>query len=307
MNNVIIIGGGPAGLTAAIYTSRANVKTLLLEPELEGGQAALTLSLENYPGSVKGDSGMDIAMRMREQAVSFGTEIVKERVESVEVDGDEKVVKTDGGEYRAKYVIVCTGSKPNTLGVPGEEKFVSRGVSYCATCDGAFYQNGDVYVIGGGNSAVEEALYLANLGAKVHIVHRRSELRAEGFLADQAKNHENIEILWNTELKELWGEKALENLVLYNNKTDERFVIEKKNRPLGVFIYVGIKPQTEFLEGLLDLNKGQVPVDKHQMTAVDGIYAAGDIVDKDFKQVVTACSDGCIAAMDVARRITQYD
>lgn len=307
MYDVIIVGGGPAGLTAAIYTSRARLNTLLLEPNIEGGTLALTTSIENYPGTVDGETGLSLGMRMKKQAESFGTKIVKEKVASIAVEGEEKVVKTGAGEYRAKYVIVATGSAANSLGVPGEADFVSRGVSYCATCDGAFYQGGDVYVIGGGNSAVEEALYLASLGAKVHIVHRRDSLRAEAHLAEQAEKNENIEIHWNTELKELWGNNVLERIVLYDNVADKKFIVEKKNRPFGVFIYVGMKPQTEFLEDLLELNKGYVPVDSNQMSAVDGIYVAGDIVDKSFRQVITACGDGCIAAMAVAKRIVQYD
>ena len=306
MYDVIIIGGGPAGLTAAIYTSRAHLSTLILEPQLEGGQMAQTLSVENYPGVLEDDTGMAIGMRMKKQALSFGAEIKKERAEKIEVDGDEKIVSTSKEDYRAKYVIVATGSTPNQLGVPGEAEFVSRGVSYCATCDGAFYGNGEVYVIGGGNSAVEEALYLANLGAKVHIVHRRGELRAEGFIAEAAKKNENIEIHWHTELKEIKGDMMVEGLVLYNNETGETTAIEKGDKPLGIFIYVGQQPQTEVLAPLVELKRGYVPVDENCMTEVDGIYAAGDIVDKKFRQVVTACSDGCTAAMAVAERIVQY-
>ena len=307
MYDLMIIGGGPAGLTAAIYASRAHLNTVVFEPELDGGQMALTMSLENYPGALADDSGMAIAMRMAKQAASFGATTIRERVIAVEDMGDKKIVKTEGGSYEGKYVIVATGSKPNRLGVPGEEEFVSRGISYCATCDGAFYQNGDVYVIGGGNSAVEEALYLANLGAKVTIVHRRDSFRAESFLAKKALAHENISVLWNTELKEVVGDAMADGLVLYNNKTDETFTVKKGDRPLGIFIYVGVKPQTEFLEGLLELDKGYVKVDENQMSAVDGVYAAGDIVAKNFRQVINACGEGCVAAMDVAKRIVQYD
>lgn len=306
MYDVIIIGGGPAGLTAAIYTSRAHLSTLILEPQLEGGQMAQTLSVENYPGVLEGDTGMAIGMRMKKQATTFGAEIKKERVEKISVAGNEKIVATSKEEYRAKYVIVATGSKPNQLGVPGESEFVSRGVSYCATCDGAFYGNGEVYVIGGGNSAVEEALYLANLGAKVHIVHRRGELRAESFIAEAAKNNANIVIHWHTELKEIKGDKMVEGLVLYNNETGETTTVEKTDKPLGIFIYVGQQPQTDVLAPLVELKRGYVPVDENCMTATDGIYAAGDIVDKNFRQVITACGDGCIAAMAVAERIVQY-
>lgn len=306
MYDVIIIGGGPAGLTAAIYTSRAHLSTLVLEPQLEGGQMAQTLSVENYPGVLEGDTGMAIGMRMKKQALSFGAEIKKERVEKLNVEEGEKIVTTSKEDYRAKYIIVATGSTPNQLGVPGEAEFVSRGVSYCATCDGAFYGNGEVYVIGGGNSAVEEALYLANLGAKVHIVHRRGELRAEGFIAEAAKKNENIEIHWHTELKEIKGDMMVEGLVLYNNVTGETTAIEKGDKPLGIFIYVGQHPQTEILAPLVELKQRYVPVDENCMTEVDGIYAAGDIVDKKFRQVVTACGDGCTAAMAVAERIVQY-
>ncbi|MDY3118741.1 MAG: thioredoxin-disulfide reductase [Peptoniphilus sp.] len=307
MYDVIIIGGGPAGLTAAIYASRAHLSTLVLEPELDGGQMALSMSLENFPGVLAEDTGMDIGLRMAKQAASFGAKTLRERVISVTVEGDKKSVTTETETYEGKYVIVATGSKPNRLGVPGEETFVSRGVSYCATCDGAFYQDGDVYVVGGGNSAVEEALYLANLGAKVTIIHRRDTFRAESFLAKKAVEDENIAVLWNTELKEVVGENVAEGLVLYNNKTKETYTVQKGDRPLGVFIYVGVRPQTAFLEGLLEMHDGYVDVDENQMTAVDGIYAAGDIVNKQFRQVINACGEGCVAAMAVAKRIVQYD
>lgn len=307
MYDLMIIGGGPAGLTAAIYASRAHLNTVIFEPEMDGGQMSLTMSLENFPGALAEDTGMDIGMRMAKQAASFGASTIRERVVSVESAGETKIVKTESGSYEGKYVLVATGSKPNRLGVPGEDKFVSRGISYCATCDGAFYQNGDVYVIGGGNSAVEEALYLANLGAKVTIVHRRDSFRAERFLAEKALAHENISVMWNTELKEVLGEAMADGLVLYNNKTDETFTVKKGDKPMGIFIYVGVKPQTEFLEGLLELNRGYVKVDENQMSAVDGIYAAGDIVDKNFRQVINACGEGCVAAMAVAKRIVQYD
>lgn len=306
MYDVIIIGGGPAGLTAAIYTSRSHLSTLVLEPQLEGGQMAQTLNVENYPGIVDGESGMAIGMRMKQQALSFGAEIKKERVEKLGVDGAEKIVSTSKDDYRAKYVIVATGCTPNQLGVPGESEFASRGVSYCATCDGAFYGNGEVYVIGGGNSAVQEALYLENLGAKVHIVHRRGEFRAEGFIAEAAKENENIEIHWHTELKEIKGDKMVEGLVLYNNETGETTVVEKGDKPLGIFIYVGQQPQTDILAPIVKLKNGFVPVDRNCMTEVDGIFAAGDIVNKKFRQIVTACGDGCTAAMEVAERIVQY-
>lgn len=307
MYDLMIIGGGPAGLTAAIYASRAHLNTVIFEPELDGGQMSLTMSLENFPGALGEDTGMDIGMRMAKQAASFGASTIRERVVSIESIGEKKIVKTETGSYEGKYVLVATGSKPNQLGVPGEDKFISRGISYCATCDGAFYQNGDVYVIGGGNSAVEEALYLANLGAKVTIVHRRDSFRAESFLGKKALAHENISVLWNTELKEVLGDAMADGLVLYNNKTDETFTVEKGDKPLGIFIYVGVKPQTEFLEGLLELDKGYVKVDENQMSAVDGVYAAGDIVAKNFRQVINACGEGCVAAMDVAKRIVQYD
>ena len=300
MYDVIIVGGGPAGLTAAIYCGRANLKTLVLEPELEGGQMAMTMEIANYPGANEDDTGMDLAMRMGKQARTFGAEFARASVESLTLDGEDKVLATTDGEYRARAVIAATGSRPHTLGIPGEEKFVSRGISYCATCDGAFYQTGDVYVIGGGNSAVEEALYLSGLGAKVHIVHRRDQLRAEAYLADLALKDENIEILWNTELKEVLGDVTADGLVLYNNKEDKSYTVKKDDKPLGIFIYVGARPRTEFLADVLELDNGYVPVDAEQRTVVPGLFAAGDIVAKKFRQVINACGEGCTAAMAVA-------
>lgn len=302
--DIAIIGTGPAGVSAAI-TARVRGKQVLLF-----GSKGLTTkmtkahTIRNYPG-LPDITGTDLADKLKHHLDVMGVEITEKQVTTVYAMGSYFGIQTPDIMYEASSVILAGGvvmGKP----FPGEDELLGRGVSYCATCDGAFYGNGEVYVIGGGNSAVQEALYLENLGAKVHIVHRRGEFRAEGFIAEAAKENENIEIHWHTELKEIKGDKMVEGLVLYNNETGETTVVEKGDKPLGIFIYVGQQPQTDILAPIVKLKNGFVPVDRNCMTEVDGIFAAGDIVNKKFRQIVTACGDGCTAAMEVAERIVQY-
>ncbi|MDO5302142.1 MAG: thioredoxin-disulfide reductase [Tissierellia bacterium] len=308
MYDTIIIGGGPAGLSAGIYAARGNLNTLILEPGLAGGQMVNTLHVSNYPGVLPEDTGMALGQRMGEQAESFGAKI--EYLEALEIQdhGDKKIVVTDDGNLETKTVIIATGAKPRPLGAKGEAEFAGKGVSYCATCDGTFYQDGDVFIIGGGDSAVEEALYMARIARKIYIVHRRDELRAEAKYAERAMNHEKIEILWNTELREIKGEKFASSVVLENNKTGEITEIKAEDKvPFGIFLYVGNTPQTQFLGDLLELNKGYIPVDGNQQTSVPGIFAAGDIVDKRVRQVVNAASEGAMAALASERYIGDLD
>lgn len=299
MYDLIIIGGGPAGLSAGIYGARARLNTLILEKEMAGGQINKTLDVENYPGIPDGHSGMQLAMRMEEQAKAFGAEVKQEMVESVDLKGQVKKIKTNQGEYEALSVIITTGANPKKLGVPGEEEFAGRGVSYCATCDGAFYENADVFVVGGGDSAVEEANFMTKIARKVYLVHRRDELRAAKSLQEKVLNNDKIEILWDSVLKEIKGDKLAKEVLIENVKTKEvkSFCSTGDNDGLGVFIYVGYIPITDYLGGQLDLVDGYIKTDGKMQTNLQGVYAAGDIRYEGFKQVVTAVGEGATAAM----------
>lgn len=308
MYDVIIIGGGPAGLSAGIYAGRAKLKTLILEAGMDGGQLAQTLEVANYPGIVEGETGMDLALRMSKQAKSFGAEIKMAEAKKVHDQGQKKVVETDAGEFESKTVIVATGTKSRKLGVPGEEEFAGRGVSYCATCDGPFYGEGTIYVIGGGDAAVEEAIFLTRFAKKVYIVHRRDTLRAEAYLEEMARNNEKIDFIWDSELVELKGDKSLTEIKIRNKKTQEEQVIVKDDQgPLGVFIYVGNDPQTEFLGDLVDREAGFVITNDKQETSLPGIYAAGDIVKKKVRQVINSASEGAIAAISASEYIERNE
>lgn len=304
MYDVIIIGGGPAGLSAGIYAGRARLKTLILEGAMEGGQMAQTLEVANYPGIIEGETGMDIALRMAKQARSFGSEIIMAQAQKVVDQGKTKVVETDKGNFEAKAVIVATGTKSRKLGTPGEEEFAGRGVSYCATCDGPFYGDGTIYVIGGGDAAVEEAIFLTRFAKKVYIVHRRDSLRAEAYLEEMARANEKIDFIWDSELVEIRGDKSVTGLSIRNKKTGQVQEINKEDQgPLGVFVYVGNNPQTDFLGDLVQMEAGFVVTNNNQETSVPGIYAAGDIVKKKIRQVVNSASEGAIAAMNASEYI----
>ncbi|AEA47980.1 thioredoxin-disulfide reductase [Archaeoglobus veneficus] len=286
--DVAIIGAGPAGLTAAIYAGRYGLRTVFFESM--PSQLAVVPFIENYPGFE--GSGYELLEKMKEQATKFA-EHRFESVEELKKDGDIFVVKTDSGEYRVKAVIVATGGKHKELGVPGEKEFVGRGVSYCATCDGHFFRGKRVLVIGGGNTAVTDAVYLKEIGCDVTLVHRRDALRADRALQDELFKR-NIPVIWNSVVERIEGSNRVERVVLLDRVKNEKFVVEAD----GVFIAVGIRPQTEIVVnlGVERDSKGYIKVDRRQATSVPGVFAAGDCCDNPLKQVVTACSDGAIAA-----------
>jgi thioredoxin reductase (NADPH) len=301
--DVIIIGGGPAGLSAAIYARRANLNTLLIEKASAGGQILVTATIENYPGGVKGESGAEFAARLAEQARSFGYEEATGEIAGVDFSGEEKVVRTGDAEYRGRTVIVATGSVPSMLGVPGEMAYAGRGVSYCATCDGPFFRGLDVYVVGGGESAVEEAMHLAKFARKVTIIHRRDELRATRSTQEKVGKCTNVGFLFDTVVKEIKGEALLNALVVENVKTGEVTEIAPHDgdSTMGVFVFVGNKPQTGIFEGILDLEGGYIVTDCDMRTNVPGVYAAGDVRQKELRQLVTAAADGATAAVTAER------
>ncbi len=290
MKDVIIIGGGPAGLNAALYASRAGMDTLLIERMFVGGQAATTAFVDNFIGVGTGIGGPDLVMKMETQAREFGAQFVYEEVLDLEIEGDVKIVKTKKNEYKAKAVILAMGATPRKLGVSGEEEFAGRGVSYCATCDGAFYKDKDVCVVGGGDTAAEDAIFLSNLCRTVYLVHRRDSLRASKALADAVFSKDNIKILWNTQVSEIIGDNAVTGIT-FSGDTSKSIDVS------GVFVAVGTVPTSVLVNGKVKMNEhGYILADTKMRTDADGVFAAGDIVEKPLRQIITAASDGAIAA-----------
>jgi len=290
--DLIIIGGGPAGLTAGLYASRAKLKTLLIEKNLAGGQIATTDLVENYPG-FSGGSGQELTKIMEEQARKFGTEFLAAGVTAVQLPEREKVISTTQGQFRARAVILATGAAPRRLDVPGEAEFIGRGVSFCATCDGAFYEDLPVMVVGGGDAAVEEAVYLTRFAEKVYLVHRRDALRATAVVQEKAFANKKIEFVWDSVVKEIQGDELLERVLVRNVKSG----LEKEIAVNGVFVYIGFLPNTAFLEGQVKLSdSGYIITDDCMATSVPGVFAAGDCRQKLLRQVVTAAGDGATAA-----------
>ena len=297
MYDIIIIGGGPAGLTAGLYAGRSKLKTLIIEKAVAGGQISGTAFVENYPGSIPEATGMGLSERMLEQAEEF-CDIKYEDVKEVELEGKVKKVVTDGGEYEAKVIIISSGATHRKLDVPGEDEFANRGVSYCATCDGPFYTGLDIYVVGGGDSALEEASYLTKFGRSVTIIHRRDEFRASGVVVDNIKKNDKIKLELDSVVKEIKGSKESEVLVVENVKTGEiKELKSDDNSPIGVFIFIGYIPQTEIFEGKIEMNNGYILTDEDMKTNVEGVFAIGDTREKKVRQMVTAAGDGCIAAV----------
>ena len=297
MYDIIIIGGGPAGLTAGLYAGRSKLKTLIIEKAVAGGQISGTAFVENYPGSIPEATGMGLSERMLEQAEEF-CDIKYEDVKEVELEGKVKKVVTDGGEYEAKVIIISSGATHRKLDVPGEDEFANRGVSYCATCDGPFYTGLDIYVVGGGDSALEEASYLTRFGRSVTIIHRRDEFRASDVVVDNIKKNDKIKLELDSVVKEIKGSKESEVLVVENVKTGEiKELKSDDNSPIGVFIFIGYIPQTEIFEDKIEMNHGYILTDEDMKTNVEGVFAIGDTREKKVRQMVTAAGDGCIAAV----------
>lgn len=290
--DIIIIGGGPAGYTAALYASRAGLSTLLLERMSAGGQMALTGDIENYPGFDEGIDGLTLGIKMQQGAERFGAKTEYAEVTSVDFSKEIKEVNTDYGTYYAKTVVVSSGANPRELGVKGEEELVSKGVHYCAHCDGRFYKNKTVVVVGGGNSAAQDAIYLSRLAQKVYLVHRRDELRATKLYYDQLLKSENVELVWNSVVEEFLSDGRLTGIKIKNLKTEELRRISCD----GVFVSIGRKPATDFLCNAVALdNNGYIIADESTKTDVQGVYAVGDVRTKALRQVVTAVADGAVA------------
>lgn len=299
--DVIIIGAGPAGLAAALYAGRARMSTLIVEKDKDGGQIVITNEIDNYPGSIEHETGPSLVGRMVKQAERFGSEKIYDTITDVQLDGDVKVLKGLKDEYRSRSIIIATGAHPRPIGCPGERELTGKGVSYCATCDAAFFEDFEVYVVGGGDAAVEEAIFLAGFARKVTIIHRRDELRAAKSIREKAFAHPKISFMWNSVVTELQGDGILSSMVVQDVKTGETRLIEadEEDGIFGVFVFIGFVPHSELFVGKLDMEGPYIKTDEEMKTNIPGVFAAGDVRAKSLRQVVTAAADGAIAAFQV--------
>ncbi|MFH1312187.1 MAG: thioredoxin-disulfide reductase [Candidatus Eisenbacteria bacterium] len=302
--DVIIVGAGPAGLTAGLYASRSGLATTIYERGLPGGLAASAALIENYPGFPEGISGMDLGERMHEQAKKFGAKIVSESVDRVRKDGNRILVSVKGEDIAARSVIIAAGSTPKSIGVPGERSLTGKGVSYCATCDGPLYKDALIAVIGGGDSALQEAIFLAKFGSKVTVIHRRDELRAASVLQKEVSDNPKIELALNKNVKSIEGDSEVKGVLLEDKKTHAEEMIAVD----GVFIYVGLNPNVAMLGPEFERGKsGFLVTDCNLVTSVAGVLAAGDVREKELRQISTAVGEGAIAAMSAYAYLESLD
>ena len=308
--DVIILGAGPAGLAAGLYAGRSMLSTLIIEKGQDGGQIAQTDEIENYPGQMlEGESGASLVARMAKQAKHFGAERIRDSIKEVTLEGSVKKVVGNKGEYLGKAIIIATGASPRPIGCKNESKFTGAGISYCATCDGMFFRGLEVFVVGGGDAAVEEAIFLTKFARKVTIIHRRDQLRAAKSIQEKAFANPKIAFLWDSVLEEVDGEYELNKLVVKNVKTGELTAIEADpaDGMFGVFGFIGLNPTSALFEGKLPLEQGYIRTDEDMHTAIPGVYAAGDIRVKSLRQVVTAVADGAIAAMQAEKYLAEQE
>jgi thioredoxin reductase (NADPH) len=299
---VIIIGAGPAGYTAGIYCSRARRDTLIISGILPGGQLMNTTDVENYPGFADGVMGPDLMITMRKQTERMGTTIIDDEVIDVDFRHRPFKILTSSEEYECKSVIIATGASPRKLGLPGEVTFGGKGVSYCATCDGPFFRNQEIIVVGGGDSAIEEGTFLAKFGSKIHMVHRRDQLRASKVMQERAMSNPKIQFHWNSEITDIQGDQKVQKAILKNIKTGESTTLTVG----GVFVAVGHTPNTKIFENQVELDsQGYIVLKDRTKTNVEGVFAAGDVHDHRYRQAVTAAGFGCMAAIDVDKYLTE--
>ncbi len=305
VRDVIIVGSGPAGYTAALYTARAELKPLVFEGSQYGGALMTTTEVENYPGFPDGVLGPELMDSIRTQAERFGAELVTDDVVALDLTGEIKIVRTHDGEFAARAVILATGSHYRKLGVPGEERLSGHGVSWCATCDGFFFRNQDIVVVGGGDTAMEEATFLTRFARSVTVVHRRDSLRASRIMQERAFNNEKISFVWDTEVLEVLGDQAVTGVRVRNLRTGE----ERELPATGFFVAIGHDPRSDLFHGQIRLDEeGYVLVDAPSThTSAPGVFAAGDVVDHTYRQAVTAAGTGCAAALDAERFLAALD
>lgn len=302
--DVLIIGGGPGGLTAGIYASRAQLKVAMIEKLMPGGQVAGTDFVENYPGFDEGVSGFDLVQKIEKQAKRFGLEILSGTVESFDFNSNPKKVVASGVEYWAKSIIIATGTEPRLMNVPGEKEFKGRGVSYCATCDGPFFKDKDIVVVGGGSSGVQESLYLTRFVNSIELFEYMDHLNAERILQKRVADEDKININLNHQVVSINGEQTVNSVTVKNRKTGE----ERTVNASGVFIWIGVNPNSGFLKGKVDLNEwGYIITDEHMRTSVPGVYAIGDVRDTPVRQITTAVGDGTVAAVSALEYVESLE
>lgn len=305
--DIVVVGAGPAGLAAGLYAGRAKLDVLLLERKAVGGQIVITDEIENYPGAPHNSTGPSLVNQMREQAEGFGAVIEKDEIIEFDFSGDVKVLKSATKEYKAHAVIIANGGTPKLIGCPGEKELTGKGVSYCATCDANFFEDMEVFVIGGGDTAVEEAMYLTKFARKVTIVHRRDALRAAQSIVDKAMSNDKMEFLWDTVVEEVKGDGIVESIVFKNVKTGEitEHFADEEDGTFGVFPFIGFDPVSKMYEGTLDMEWGYIKTDEDMRTNIEGVFAAGDIRVKSLRQVVTAAADGAIAVIAIEKYLNE--
>lgn len=304
LHDMVIIGGGPAGLTAGIYAARETLDVVLLEKAITGGIPGIVDKIDNYPGFPDGISGLELMQRMRAQADRFGLKVEEfENVERLQVEKEGFQIFTENRQYHSRTVIIASGGVPRHLDVPGESEFTGRGVSYCATCDGPFFKDADLVVVGGGNAAIQEALYLTKFARQVTVVHRRDQLRAQPILQEHAFRHPKIKFVWNSVVSQIFGGEQVEGVTLKNVQTGS-----KVNLPVqGVFIFIGWLPNTAFVQGLLELDsEGHIITDSNMQTSIPGIFAVGDVRSKPFRQIANAIGDGAIGALAASKYLEEH-
>ena len=300
--DVVIIGAGPSGYTAGIYCSRAGYDTLILSGILPGGQLVNTTEVENYPGFEKAIMGPDLMIEMRRQTERMGTTIVDDECVNVDFRNNPFKILTGSEEYEGRAVIIATGANPRKLGLKGEQTFAGKGVSYCATCDGPFFRNLELVVVGGGDSAIEEATFLTKFATKIHLVHRRSELRASKIMQERAFSNEKIKFLWESEVVDIKGDQKMQQAVIKNIKTNEETVLDVG----GLFVAIGHVPNTKLFKNQIDMDdEGYIILKNKTCTNIEGVFAAGDVHDRSYRQAVTAAGFGCMAAIDVDKYLTE--
>ncbi|MCD6408207.1 thioredoxin-disulfide reductase [bacterium] len=298
---VIIIGAGPAGLTAGIYTSRGGIKTLLIEKFMPGGNMLMTEKIENYPGFPEGIGGIELAELMKKQVLNSGGEIIQGEVKDVNIGDEKEVILKNGERLKTPALIIASGSSRKKLGVEGEEKLKGKGVSYCAACDGPFFRDKTIAVVGGGDSALEEAIYLTRFASKIYLIHRREEFRASKFLQEKIKEYPKIQPVLSSIVEKIEGENKVESIIVKNIKTGE----EERIKVNGVFISIGQKPNVEFLNGKLKADpSGYLIVNENMETSEKGVFACGDVIRKTLYQVITACGEGAIAGWSVEKYLS---